>query len=233
MSRRDTPLGVRELLDSGKEVPRQPDAVRARVLERARKTAAAPLPDPELDRALPARSPIHAAVAAGALALGGAAVVLGLKAAFPSAPVAPPVRHSAVEVSPAPSAERAAPSEVPDPPSGSASARNETTAVPTAKLTQDRAPVKGSYAAELELMRSAHNAFAAHDYAGALALTQEHARRFPNGVLAEEREAVSVRSLAASGHTNEARRAAAAFAKHFPRSVLARRLLAEVGAGAE
>jgi hypothetical protein len=40
-----------------------------------------------------------------------------------------------------------------------------------------------------------------------------------------------VRSLAGSGRTSEARRAAGVFAKHFPRSVLAKHLLDEVGAG--
>ena len=52
------------------------------------------------------------------------------------------------------------------------------------------------------------------------ALAAEHARRFRDGPLAEECEALRVESLLAAGHASEARRAAVAFAKRFPRSVL-------------
>jgi hypothetical protein len=82
-------------------------------------------------------------------------------------------------------------------------------------------------------MRNAHTAYAAHEFANALVLVGEHARRFPAGLLAEEREALRVRCLLGSGRTSEARRAAAAFASRFPRSVLVSRLQAEVGTGAE
>jgi hypothetical protein len=91
----------------------------------------------------------------------------------------------------------------------------------------------GSYTAELELMRSAHNAYAAHDYTNALVLIAEHAHRFPGSILAEEREALRVRCLTGSGRTSEARRAMTAFEKHFPRSVLLQRLEAEVGTNAD
>jgi hypothetical protein len=48
----------------------------------------------------------------------------------------------------------------------------------------------------------------------------EHARRFKDGRLTEEREALRVKSLAGLGRSDEARRAAAAFRARFPRSVL-------------
>jgi hypothetical protein len=76
-------------------------------------------------------------------------------------------------------------------------------------------------------MRSAHNAYASHEFANALVLVSEHARRFPRGLLAEEREALRVRCLLAAGRTSEAQRAAAAFPKRFPRSVLVPRIQAE------
>jgi hypothetical protein len=85
------------------------------------------------------------------------------------------------------------------------------------------------FTAELALLQRAHGAYTRHDYSVALTLVAEHARRFPNGPLAEQREALRVRSLAGAGRTDDARRAAAAFAVRFPRSVL----LPQVAKGAE
>jgi hypothetical protein len=76
------------------------------------------------------------------------------------------------------------------------------------------------FTAELDLLQRAHAAYTRRDFAGALTLVAEHARRFPKGHLAEQREALRVRSLAGSGRSDEAHRAAAAFAAGFPRSVL-------------
>ena len=81
-----------------------------------------------------------------------------------------------------------------------------------------------SYAAELELLQRAQAAYAGRDFLGALVVISEHVRRFPGGRLAEEREALRVRSLADSGRPDEARRAAGAFGERFPRSVLLPRL---------
>lgn len=77
-----------------------------------------------------------------------------------------------------------------------------------------------SYAAELDLLARAQVACASREFPNALARVAEHGRRFPNGRLAEEREGLRVRSLAGAGRTEEARRAAAAFAGRFPRSIL-------------
>jgi hypothetical protein len=86
------------------------------------------------------------------------------------------------------------------------------------------ATAQESYAAELGLLQKAHLAYANGTYSAALVLVAEHARRFPNGRLAEEREALRVRSLASAGRADAARRAVAAFAARFPRSVLLPRL---------
>jgi hypothetical protein len=67
-------------------------------------------------------------------------------------------------------------------------------------------------------------AFAGRDFTGALAASAEHARRFPGSWLAEEREALRVRSLDGAGRRDEAHRAAAAFGERFPRSALLSRL---------
>jgi hypothetical protein len=80
------------------------------------------------------------------------------------------------------------------------------------------------FTAELELLQRAQVAYTRHDFSIALALIEAHARRFPSGQLAEQREALRVRSLAGAGRADEAHRAAAAFAARFPRSVLLPRL---------
>ena len=88
-----------------------------------------------------------------------------------------------------------------------------------------------SYVPELELLHRAHAAYGTRDFANALRLLAEHGRRFPNGRLAEEREALRVRALNSSGQSETARRAAHAFAARFPHSVLLSRTMATVDAG--
>jgi hypothetical protein len=73
--------------------------------------------------------------------------------------------------------------------------------------------------AELALLRTAREDVTRGDFAGALAVIAEHVRRFRNGALVEEREALRVKSLAGLGRHEEARRAAAAFHARFPHSV--------------
>ena len=79
---------------------------------------------------------------------------------------------------------------------------------------------KDSVAVELALLQRAQTAYAQHDCRRALTLLAEHGRRFPHSRLAEERDALRVRSLGCAGHGQEAQRAAAEFAARFPRSVL-------------
>jgi hypothetical protein len=73
---------------------------------------------------------------------------------------------------------------------------------------------------ELLLLGEARSAVADRDFAAALVPLSEHGRRFENGLLAEEREALLVRTLSGLGRAGEARRAADAFARRFPQSVL-------------
>jgi len=78
--------------------------------------------------------------------------------------------------------------------------------------------------AELELLSRAQAAYSRGELSRALMLIAEHGRRFPNGHLAEEREALRVRSLARSGREEESGRADIAFRQRFPRSVLSREI---------
>ena len=85
-------------------------------------------------------------------------------------------------------------------------------------------PKENVFTAELELLQRAHAAYTRREFSVALTLVAEHTRRFPRGRLAEQREALRVRSLLGAGRAEEAHRAAAAFAVRFPRSVLLSRL---------
>jgi hypothetical protein len=73
--------------------------------------------------------------------------------------------------------------------------------------------------AELQLLRTARQDVTRGDFARALTVIEEHVRRFRNGGLVEEREALRVKSLAGLRRHEEARRAAVAFHARFPHSV--------------
>lgn len=72
---------------------------------------------------------------------------------------------------------------------------------------------------ERAMIDRARMASARHDLAGALGALEEHARLFPSGRLAEEREALAVGVLADLGHLVEARARSARFKKRYPTSV--------------
>ncbi|MBK6530530.1 MAG: hypothetical protein IPN17_05980 [Deltaproteobacteria bacterium] len=78
--------------------------------------------------------------------------------------------------------------------------------------------------AELRWIERAQTALAANDPAAAQAALRGHARAFPRGHLSEEREALAVQVLCASGRADEARRAAAVFIARHPTSPQAARV---------
>ena len=79
----------------------------------------------------------------------------------------------------------------------------------------------GTYALELAVLEPARAAVARGDHASALRAIGNHERRFPAGILREEREALRVKALSGLGKDDEARKAAERFRERFPRSVLA------------
>jgi hypothetical protein len=98
------------------------------------------------------------------------------------------------------------------------------TVAPRAQAQPRRSAIKPSAStvptnAELQLLRAAREDATRDDFAGALAVIAEHVRRFRNGVLVEEREALRVKSLAGLGRREEAERAAIRFHARFPHSV--------------
>lgn len=73
---------------------------------------------------------------------------------------------------------------------------------------------------EIRLLEAARSALDGEDFAAAMVPIVEHARRFKNGRLTEEREALRVKALSGLGLREEVQRAAADFEARFPRSPL-------------
>jgi hypothetical protein len=198
-----------------RKVPRQaPPDLRMRALARARASLAGDVIPPAR---YPDASPVASFAIAGAAV--GAVAARHDRSADPSHVVSPDRVPTAPHV-PVTSVGRAS-SEAP---------------APAVEWEPPKAPhparpgAKGDLlTAELDLLQRAHGAYTRRDFSVALTLVGEHARRFPRSQLAEQREALRVRSLAGAGRADEARAAAAAFAARFPRSVL----LPRVAEGAE
>jgi hypothetical protein len=134
--------------------------------------------------------------------------------------------RSAPEAAPAP-APVAAPVQLVEPP---APARTEPASEPARERVQRPEPAPGKVPArpatrgsvpsarESELLQRAQSALAS-DPARALALTDQHRRRFPAGALSEEREAIAIQALRGLGREPEARVRAARFETKYPNSV--------------
>jgi hypothetical protein len=89
------------------------------------------------------------------------------------------------------------------------------TPTPSAKTP----PPTTALADELVVIRSIDEALAVGAPARALALLDEHDRRFPSGMLREEADAERVRALCDAGRRAEARALAARFVAAHPRSI--------------
>jgi len=176
----------------------------------------------------PAPAPVAATAAAGgavklglaALALiaaGGGALLLSARQ--PSPPSAP-ITVATVAVPATMTAPVAPPLVAPAAPS-------VTEPVPAVSLApKEPLPSKPQPPAQLseaELLEQARSA-AKSDPARALARANEHAARFPHGVLVQEREVLAIQALRQLGRTAEADKRAAAFAKAFPGSAFQRKL---------
>lgn len=206
---------VRALLDRERTIPPQPASVRARALARAR-AASASASKPAAPVSAAALSGRRWAAAAALLCILGAAVgAAAYQIRFRLAPL-PSNRVAGSTVRAAAPALALSSSPVADPVDDSVP-RPVRAAVPSATVLKSKAEAGRE---ELRLLRQARAAVARNDFAAALPPLIEHARRFKDGSLAEEREALRVKALAGLGRLDEARREAAAFGARFPRSVL-------------
>jgi hypothetical protein len=83
---------------------------------------------------------------------------------------------------------------------------------------------------ERRLLDGARAALSRGEAASAMPPLDEHARRFPHGVLTEEREALAIQALARGGRTREAEERAARFEKAFPGSFMSPAIKDALGA---
>ncbi len=106
---------------------------------------------------------------------------------------------------------------LPSPPTRAAPARDASVVRPQLPPAPDPA---GDLAAETALLDRAHAALARGDAARALEAADAHARAFPRGQLAENRESVAVQALVHLGRNTEARARGATFRRRWPRGML-------------
>ena len=89
------------------------------------------------------------------------------------------------------------------------------------KPAQSAPPISGSgLAAERALLDVARAALGRGSPEEALEAAMRHAREYPSGVLTEEREALAIRALAASGNRDAAVARASRFRSRYPKSLL-------------
>ena len=207
----EPPKPWRTLLDLERPIPTLPAFTRARAITRAREALANPAPAPLSIRAagMP-RWTLPLAIAGASL--GTFAVAHRIDSA-----AQPPVRLVVADA-PVGAVTRAKAGgwRVPPLEPEASAAPAETGSAHERRALRATAPSPD----ELLLLQGARAAVAASDFTTARDALQEHARRFPSGQLAEEREALRVKTLLGLGRPQEARQAARAFEARFPDSVL-------------
>jgi hypothetical protein len=160
--------------------------------------------------------------------LGAALVALGLvgggawylRASDRSAPGAPSAREA-----PRPAASSAAPPAVAAP-AVESPASAEAPAVPGPAPQRPPGSIErlADRAGEAALVHAADAALRRGDAGGALTLAGEHARRFPAGAHAEERERIAIEALVRLGRSGQARAAAERFLARHPASIYRARI---------
>lgn len=134
----------------------------------------------------------------------------------PAAPALQSDASAARASNPTP-AEASAPAAAPPLAAADTSASSQPLAVNKKAHAEPAKPGSGAGLSEAGLLEQARRVLASSP-GSALALTQQHAARFPHGVLSQEREVIAVEALRRLHRTAEAEQRAAAFAKAFPGS---------------
>ncbi len=135
---------------------------------------------------------------------------VGTVAPLASAPLAPSARPSV------------APSEVTSghaPPLEAPSKSTATNSAPSVPAAGVAPAPSSSLAAERDLIDTARAALSRGRADDALAAVQLHASRYPNGSLAEEREALAVQALVIAGRVEAANERGARFHRRYPKSI--------------
>jgi len=189
---------AREILQSGRELNRPTDADRERIESALRERLGAALVLVETSKAAPAirpRWPFVGSLVVGAGLVGGA--VFFASRPQPVTPIAPRVVASAVAVNSAPLASTVELVAAPEAPKPAALIPSDRPA-PSARPAEDR------LAQEVALLARATSQLHAGRPADALKVLEEYQRRFPKGLLTEERRAARAQALCALGRRSEA-----------------------------
>ena len=125
----------------------------------------------------------------------------GVKPPFPAV-TAPSALATTEEEAPLPMPTAAAPEPAPTSVVRPQGAPTMAPSVSTAKLPQPEARAADSLEAEMSLLSAAQRAIVGHDWALALRNLDEHEKRFPTGVLSEERAAARVVALCGAGRVS-------------------------------
>jgi hypothetical protein len=213
---------VEALLASARTLRPQSDRVRRRALSRARAATSAGAAAPGLSSGFRGRTSLRWAVAAVVAAMGTVAAVAAISPRHdakrdvvePAPPLAAQIRVSRPLVTSVPSGDSSDHGDL----GPKVQARPRPSPVASARSAREH------YALELKVLEPARAALASRDFSTALSAIAEHERRFPEGELTEEREALRVQSLSGLHRSDEASRAAAAFRRRFPGSVLLERI---------
>jgi hypothetical protein len=191
----------------------------------AAKLPAPPSPAPQAPKVDPPRSPLRWKVPAwavpAALVVGAVAGGLAVRAQTPPPrppPVTPLPTVSIVIAAPAAPPPSITPSALPDA-EPSSEARHRPAAAPSASPSAE--PKSDTLPRERALLDVARTAFGKRDPRATIAALEQHRREFPNGKLAEERDALMIEALVEAGRAAEAKQRGAEFKASHPKSILA------------
>lgn len=203
-----------------------PEDAQARVMARLIKSVAVPSSGEgangggSVGRATSAvlRSP---ALLTGVFALGVATGVVGTRLVTPSsnelpAALPPPSAQARAPATPEPLSNQA-PEATPIPSYASPSLLPTTRIAAAPSASASPARQLADEQAILDIARAALNR---GEWEAALGAVDRHERRYPGGLLAEEREVLAIEALVLAGHADEGRARAGRFEKRYPRSVL-------------
>jgi hypothetical protein len=221
------PEGLRDVLGAAERDVGSPAQV-ARLSARLAPLLVAPASAPigKAPTGMSAAAKVGLSALALLLAGGGAWLLSTSQSATPPAPSLPGLPSVPETPSPpTPVQEQGAPAPATPPPapapseaaSGAEAGKPEP---PAGAIGEKQAPAQLSEAELLEQARAALRG----DPGRALARANEHRRRFPGGVLVQEREVIAIKALRQLGRNAEADQRAAAFEKAFPGSAFQRKL---------
>lgn len=231
------PDSLRELVDAERACPDPSAAAQERVLARLSASLALPSGPGAAPSAPAPPSPVPTQTGRVLAHVSRRGLATFLVGAAVGASVYGTVQHVSSKHAAAPSAVRPAPAvseppaaaAIPEPPPSLPSAATPAPAPPVDEVGTAAAASRGAARAsdgrdrglgtERKLVEMARTALTRGQINGALASLDRHARLFPHGQLAEERESLYVQALLAGGDAVRAQKRAEQFHRQFPRSL--------------